>query len=92
MSLEALRTKFDSLAWEKGQLEVENRRLRESNPEQEAMVNLEAELNQSKEEIEQLTEQLGEIPRLVKQLRDALQREEGLRQWLQATEGQPAAT
>ena len=40
MTLEALRTKLDSLGWENSQLEIENKRLRESNPDQAAMVDL----------------------------------------------------
>ena len=84
MSLEALRTKLDSIVWEKGQLEIENRRLRDSNPEKATMVDMEAELNRCKADVVHFTEQLGEIPRLEQQLREALEREEGLRQQVEA--------
>ena len=73
MTLEALRTKLDSLVWENSQLEIENKRLRESNPDQAAMVDLE----RTKEDTVHLTEQLG---CLEKELSAALQREDDLRQ------------
>ena len=63
MTLETLRTKLDSLVWENSQLEIENRRLRESNQDQAAMVDLEAELERSKEDTVHLTEQLGPVSR-----------------------------
>ena len=44
VTLEALRTKLDSLVWENSQLKIENKRLWESNSDQAAMVDLEAEL------------------------------------------------
>ena len=59
MTLEALRTKLDSLVWENSLLEIENKRLWESNPDQAAMVDLEAELERTKEDNVDLTEQLG---------------------------------
>ena len=59
MTVEALRTKLDSLVWENSQLEIENKPLRESNPDQAAMVDLEAELERTKEDTVHLTEQLG---------------------------------
>ena len=86
MTLEALRTKLDSLVWENSQLEIENRRLRESNRDQAAMVDLEAELERSKEDTVHLTEQLG---CLEQKLSAALQREDDLRQRVEAAEGQP---
>ena len=86
MTLEALRTKLDSLAWENSQLEIENKRLRESNPNQAALVDLEAELERSKEDTVHLTEQLGSLE---KQLSAALQREEDLRRRVEAAQGQP---
>ena len=64
MSLEALRTQMDTLKREMGQLEIENLRLRDSNPDQERLLELEAELEQSKEEISHLTERLEDVPRL----------------------------
>ena len=86
MTLEALRTKLDSLGWENSQLEIENKRLREINPDQAAMVNLEAELERTKEDTVHLTEQLGGLE---KELSAALQREDDLRQRVEAAEGQP---
>ena len=76
---------MDTLKREMGQLEIENRRLREGNPDQEKLLELEAELEQSKEEIAHLTERLGELPRLEQQLSEALAQGEQLRQELQAT-------
>ena len=84
MSLEALRTQMDTLKREMGQLEIENRRLRESNPDQEKLLELEAELEQSKLEIAHLTERMEELPRLEQQLSEALEQGEQLRQELQA--------
>ena len=86
MTLEALRTKLDSLVWENSQLEIENKRLRESNPGQAAMVDLEAELERTEEDTVHLTEQLGGLE---KELSAALQREDDLRQRVEAAEGQP---
>ena len=37
MTLAALQTNLDSLIWENSQLEIENKRLRESNPDQAAL-------------------------------------------------------
>lgn len=62
MSLEALRTQMDTLKREMGQLEMENRRLREGNPDQEWLLELEAELEQSRAEITHLTERLEDVP------------------------------
>ena len=73
MSLDALRTKLDSLVWENSQLQIKNRRLRESNLDQVAMVDREAELERSKEDTVHFTEQLG---CLEKKLNAALQRVE----------------
>ena len=84
MSLEALRTQMDTLKREMGQLEIENRRLREGNPDQEKLLELEAELEQSKEEIAHLTERLGQLPCLEQQLSEALAQGEQLKQELQA--------
>ena len=75
---------MDTLKREMGQLEIENRRLREGNPDQEKLLELEAELKQSKEEIAHLTEQLGQLPCLEQQLSEALAQGEELRQELQA--------
>ena len=58
MTLEPLWTKLDSIVWENSQLEIENRRLRESKLDQVAIVDLEAELEPSKEDTMHLTEQL----------------------------------
>ena len=85
MTLEALRAKLDSLVWKNSQLEIENRRLRQSNLDQAAMVDLEAELERSKEDTVHLTEQLG---CLKQKLSAALQREDDLRR-VEAAEGQP---
>ena len=41
MSLEALGTKLDSLVWENSQLEIENRRLWEMQPEEQMVQELE---------------------------------------------------
>ena len=41
MSLEALQIQMDTLKREMGQLEIENRRLREGNPDQEKLLELE---------------------------------------------------
>ena len=89
MSLEALRTQMDTLKREMGQLEIENLRLRDSNPDQERLLELEAELEQSKEEISHLTERLEDVPRLEQQLSEALQQGEQLRQEIQARERAP---
>ena len=75
---------MDTLKREMGQLEIENRRLREGNPDQEKLLELEAELKQNKEEIAHLTEQLGQLPCLEQQLSEALAQGEELRQELQA--------
>ena len=75
---------MDTLKREMGQLEIENRRLREGNPDQEKLLELETELRQSKEEIAHLTEQLGQLPCLEQQLSEALAQGEELRQELQA--------
>ena len=86
MSLDALRTKLDSLVWENSQLEIKNRRLRESNLDQVAMMDREAELERSKEDTVHFTEQLG---CLEKKLNAALQRVDDLRQRVEDAEGQP---
>ena len=75
---------MDTLKREMGQLEIENRRLRESNPDQEKLLELEAELEQNKLEIAHLTERLEELSRLEQQLSEALEQGEQLRQELQA--------
>ena len=75
---------MDTLKREMGPLEIENRRLREGNPDQEKLLELEAELEKSKEEIAHLTEQLGQLPCLEQQLSEALAQGEQLRQELQA--------
>ena len=66
MTIKSLRTKFDSLVWENGQLEIENTRLQESNPDRAAMVDLEW----SKEDTIHITKELG---CLEKKLSPALQ-------------------
>lgn len=54
------------------------------NPNQERLMKLETELEQSWDEITHLTERLEDIPRLEQQLSEALQQVEQLRQGLQA--------
>ena len=61
MSLEALWTQMDIYP-EEGNGPAENRRLRESNPVQEKLLELKVELEQSKLEIAHLTERLEELP------------------------------
>ena len=75
---------MDTLQREMGQLEIEKRRLREGDPDQEKLLELEAELEQSKEEIAHLTERLGQLPCLEQQLSEALVQGEQLKQELQA--------
>ena len=75
---------MEAVSREMGQLEIENRRLRESNPDQEKLLELEADLEQSKDEIAHLAERLEDVPRLEQQLSEALQQGEQLRQELQA--------
>ena len=84
MTLEALQTQMDTLKREMGQLEIENRRLRESNPDQERLMQLEAELEQSRGKITHLTERLEDVPCLEQQLSEALRQGEQVRQELQA--------
>ena len=50
-TVEALRTRLDALQWENNRLEAENRRLREEHPEESRVLTLEAELEQSKNEV-----------------------------------------
>ena len=54
VTVEALRTRLDTLQWEANRLEAENRRLREEHPEESRAVTLEAELEQSKNETAEL--------------------------------------
>ncbi len=91
MSIEALRIRLDSIGWEKDQLVIENQRLRESNPETAQLVNLEAELEESREEIERLTKELEGIPRLEQELNTALQEMERFQQQLGAAASQGTA-
>ena len=90
MALEGLRVQVDSLKWEKAQLEVENRRLKEDNPEQAALVEAEEELTRSKEEIEHLTERLTKVPRLEQQLTEALQQAQQFKQQLESLASESA--
>ena len=56
--MEALRTKVDSLQWEVNRLDAENRRLRAENPVVSEQVDLEAELEQSRSDVADLTSRL----------------------------------
>ena len=58
--MEALRTRLDTLQWEMNRLEAENRQLREEHPEEERVLTLEAELEQSKNEAGRLMDRVNE--------------------------------
>ena len=58
--MEALRTRLDTLQWETNRLEAENRRLREEHPEEDRVLTLEAELEQSKNEAGRLMDRVNE--------------------------------
>ncbi len=60
MAIEALRTQLDAVLWEKRELDAENRRLREDNPEAVRVVELEEELAQSKAELAQSKAELAQ--------------------------------
>ncbi len=57
---EALRTKVDSLQWEVNRLDVENRRLRAADEEATLRVDLESELEQTRQDVTTLTKELKE--------------------------------
>ena len=56
--MEALRTQLDSLQWEVNRLDVENQELREADEQATRLVDLETELEQSKNEAAMLQERL----------------------------------
>jgi len=60
-TVEALRTRLDTLQWEANRLEAENRRLREEHPEESRAVTLEAELERSKNEAAELRDRISEL-------------------------------
>ena len=55
-NMEALRTQLDGLQWEVNRLDAENRKLRGEDAEAGARIDLEAELEQSREEVARLAE------------------------------------
>ena len=59
--MEALRTKADSLQWEINRLDAENRRLRADDPAASERVDLEAELEQSRSDVAELTSRVREL-------------------------------
>ena len=88
---EALRTRLDKLQWDANQLETENRRLREENPEESRVLTLEAKLKRSEDEtarlrdqiatevgenVHELSEQLKTQKEAMSELREALKRSE----------------
>ena len=56
--MEALRTRNDSLQWEVQRLDVQNRRLREQNPEASECVDREAKLEKAKNDVAEMTSRL----------------------------------
>ena len=66
---EALRTQLDALQREFYEVQAENRKLKEKNPQQAEAVELEQELSQSREENVQMAQEISE-------LREAAQRAE----------------
>ena len=63
--MEALRTQLDNLKWKKNQLKTENRRLREENPDQSRVLQLEAELKQSANEAAQLRDRVEQCEKQI---------------------------
>ena len=57
MAAEALRTQVDNLQWEVNRLDAENKKLRSANESVSRCVDLELELQQSKEDAAELTRQ-----------------------------------
>lgn len=57
--LEALQRQLDVIQGRKEELEADNRQLRDGNP---GMADLETELQDSRDEVERLEEQLREVP------------------------------
>ena len=57
-TVEALRTRLNKLQWDVNQLETENRRLREENPEASRILTLEAALKRSEDETARLRDQI----------------------------------
>ena len=67
-AMEALRTQIDKLGWEKTQLEVENRRLREAHPETVSLLDAEEEIAHYKAESERLTAETIESEQALRKL------------------------
>ena len=88
MALEGLRTQIDALQWEKEALKIENRKLKEKNPDRaielEQMSQYPQELEASVVEIETLPGQLKMIPTLEAQLGQSMQEVESLKRQLEA--------
>ena len=59
--MEALRTQLDALQIELYQVQAENRRLREANPQQAQLLDVEEELAQTREENVRLAQQINEL-------------------------------
>ena len=72
-AVEALRTQVDSLQWEVNRLDAENLKLRSQSEEAGARVDLEAELEQSKQNVAGLIEQLRAYKRRAEELESALE-------------------
>lgn len=60
---EALRTQLDAVQTELYQLQVENRKLREADPQQAQLLDVEGELAQTREENVCLAQQISELSR-----------------------------
>ncbi len=79
MALEALRTQLDTLRLENQQLEVETARLRDSHPDEAALVDTEAALAQCRAEHERLSTEYGQLQELHEQLLRDVQEERAAR-------------
>ena len=63
VEMEALRTRIDSLQWELNKLDVENKRLRDGDPETAARLDAEEELQRTKEDARKLEERAQQAER-----------------------------
>ena len=78
MAVEALRTQLDSLQWEVNRLDAENRKLRSGNDAVSRVVDLEAELNQAKQDSAELATELeacrAEVAQALQRTTDAAEK------------------
>ena len=74
--MEALRTQNDNLRWEIQRLDVENRRLRENNPEASRSLDREAQLERAKCDIDELTDRAQASERRVAEYTETVERAE----------------